>query len=679
MKETRSEDSRSPAPPRTLRVDRVMHALRAEVGRRRQAGSTEEVQQTEHAGVIRLPRLDDRTVLAARGHLRIDQLLEHDDESFVINVYRAILGRDPDGDGWTHNLTALRHGERSKVEIAGRLRYSAEGRRRGTRVRGLAARFGVHMLCQVPVLGPILRWPVALSRLPRALREFELAGARMQHRLSERAHSLNRALERIEAELVGLPGVVESQLEAGLAAQPLVRRVENIEAAAEGWARGSRLDAVSERIGGIERAVARIRDDTAESARLEELSSALRETAGRLDELALRTARGSDLQSLASNVDTLAEQLRYVGERVSLADQVPLLARDIETIRADSAPRAAVVALETALAGLVGGPGRLTAVESALRAELRTSVEQSDATLEARHTEQLELASRLEARVDELAEHLQAHQVSLRDSDRRVRHLLEDAHKRLPTADFSPPGAALTEEYEHVWDSLYSDLEDRLRGEPRDIRDRLSCYLSHAGAALERTGDDTCVDLGCGRGEWLELVREQGWTGTGVDRNYRMVERSAELGLDVQLADVRGYLRERRDETVSVLTAFHILEHLPFEELAAIVDDANRTLRSGGIAIFETPNPENLLVGACNFYADPTHRNPLYPPTLAFLLERRGFEEVQILRPAAPEIPEWMQPLDAGDPVAARLNTLLVAIRSWFAVSPDFAVIGRKT
>ena len=94
--------------------------------------------------------------------------------------------------------------------------------------------------------------------------------------------------------------------------------------------------------------------------------------------------------------------------------------------------------------------------------------------------------------------------------------------------------------------------------------------------------------------------------------------------------------------------------------------------------LFESPNPQNLLVGACNFYMDPTHRNPIFPETLAFLLENRGFSQVRVLAPASHAIPDWMQPLAAGEPMADRLNPLLDGVQSWFGAAPDFAVVGVK-
>ena len=118
----------------------------------------------------------------------------------------------------------------------------------------------------------------------------------------------------------------------------------------------------------------------------------------------------------------------------------------------------------------------------------------------------------------------------------------------------------------------------------------------------------------------------------------------------------------------SAVTAFHVVEHLGFEVLVDFLDEALRVLMPGGMLILETPNPENLRVGANSFYNDPTHRNPIPPETLRFLVHQRGFAEAEILRlhPFPVE-----QHLKANDEDARRLNDLLFGPQ-------DYAVIARR-
>src|ERR1700752_5312699 len=118
----------------------------------------------------------------------------------------------------------------------------------------------------------------------------------------------------------------------------------------------------------------------------------------------------------------------------------------------------------------------------------------------------------------------------------------------------------------------------------------------------------------------------------GVDCTRFFIDECRRAGLSVIQADGLMHLRSLPSESLNAVTSFHLVEHLPFEMLINMLDEMARTLRRGGLLILETPNPENLLVGGCNFYADPTHRHPIPSQTLQFLLEARGFHEIKILK-----------------------------------------------
>jgi SAM-dependent methyltransferase len=181
-------------------------------------------------------------------------------------------------------------------------------------------------------------------------------------------------------------------------------------------------------------------------------------------------------------------------------------------------------------------------------------------------------------------------------------------------------------------DSLYAAFEDVFRGSREDIIQRLSPYAERLAVAGAGQPDKPIVDIGCGRGEWLELLRNKGLAAYGIDINTIMVERSVALGLDARRADLIAHLRDLEDASRSAVTAFHVVEHLPFETLIDFFDEALRVLIPGGILILETPNPETMRVGATTFYNDPTHRNPLMPAPLQFIVEHRGFTDAEILK-----------------------------------------------
>jgi O-antigen chain-terminating methyltransferase len=145
------------------------------------------------------------------------------------------------------------------------------------------------------------------------------------------------------------------------------------------------------------------------------------------------------------------------------------------------------------------------------------------------------------------------------------------------------------------------------------------------------------------------------------------VEHCRGLSLDVVASEARAYLRSLSDESVSAITAFHFAEHLPLEALVSFLDQAGRTLKPGGLLILETPNPENLLVGSCNFYLDPTHKNPIPIRTMTLLLESRGFccQEVLKLHP----VPSVQ--IEVKDQLTSHMNHYLYG-------PMNYAVVARK-
>ncbi len=184
-------------------------------------------------------------------------------------------------------------------------------------------------------------------------------------------------------------------------------------------------------------------------------------------------------------------------------------------------------------------------------------------------------------------------------------------------------------------DTFYNRLENRYRGSREEIKNRLLVYLPDVEAAVIRCGHKPVLDIGCGRGEWLELLRDVDINAIGVDTNAMQIEDARALGLEVRQQDAIAALQATADNSLSVVSAHHLIEHLPFESVAWITREALRVLAPGGLLIFETPNPRNVLVGATSFYNDPTHRNPLAGPVLEVLFDTAGFypTETRALHP----------------------------------------------
>ncbi len=213
-------------------------------------------------------------------------------------------------------------------------------------------------------------------------------------------------------------------------------------------------------------------------------------------------------------------------------------------------------------------------------------------------------------------------------------------------------------------DELLVSFADEFRGSREEVKQGLRRYLP----VLETSSiNGRVLDLGCGRGEWLELLKEAGVEAEGVESSYTMFERTRNLGLEVVQADALTHLRSIPDASLKAVTAFHFVEHLPFATLVDVIDETRRVLRAGGLLIFETPNPKNLVVGACNFNSDPTHHKPIFPETLRFVLSQRGFANIRV---------EYVNPVP-GSPFVDD-NEMSRALDSWFFSGRDFAVIATK-
>jgi O-antigen chain-terminating methyltransferase len=174
-------------------------------------------------------------------------------------------------------------------------------------------------------------------------------------------------------------------------------------------------------------------------------------------------------------------------------------------------------------------------------------------------------------------------------------------------------------------DSLYVALENHFRGSRDVVSQRQRDYLPMLPAGI--TSSHPLVDLGCGRGEWLQVLRQENIPAIGIDSNAVCIAECREEGLDVIHEGLLEYISQRPDASVGAYTLFQVLEHLPFPVLIETLRQMRRTLVPGGRLIAEVPNAKNLRVSAGTFWIDPTHQRPLFPELLIFLASEIGFAQ----------------------------------------------------
>lgn len=256
--------------------------------------------------------------------------------------------------------------------------------------------------------------------------------------------------------------------------------------------------------------------------------------------------------------------------------------------------------------------------------------------------------------------------------ERELRALRSDMRNSVPAA---PANGALDSATEDVnLAELYQRFEQHFRPTGEELDQRFATYVPDVEHL--RGGQLRLLDIGAGRGDFLEILRAAGIPATGVDSNPMAVDEATKRGLDVVLADAMDHLESQTNESLGAVTAFHVVEHLEPSDLVRLVDEIVRVLAPGGVVILETPNPTNLVVGAANFYLDPTHQRPIAPDYLAFLLRDRGLVDVEtrFLHP----LPEFDLPLGlTGLPGEGAVGLLLHDLQ-WALKGPmDYAVVAR--
>ena len=201
---------------------------------------------------------------------------------------------------------------------------------------------------------------------------------------------------------------------------------------------------------------------------------------------------------------------------------------------------------------------------------------------------------------------------------------------------------------------------NKFRGDAPKIAAHFASYLP----SFE--GCQRVLDIGCGRGEFLNSLKEKGITAVGIDLYEENIEILRESGLDAKKADVFEYLAAEGPGAFDGIFCAQVIEHLAPPQVWALVKACAQALKTGGVIVFETPNPECLAIFATHFYIDPSHQRPVPPALLCFYLEEAGFGRIDVQRfaPAYEERPE--------------LNALPASVKESFFGGLDYSAFARK-
>lgn len=215
-------------------------------------------------------------------------------------------------------------------------------------------------------------------------------------------------------------------------------------------------------------------------------------------------------------------------------------------------------------------------------------------------------------------------------------------------------------------DNFYKAFEDQFRGSRELIKERLRAYQPFLENLHAIDPNSQALDLGCGRGEWLEILGELNITASGIDLDEGMLSDCRKLGLNVEQGNALAKLNQQADNSLVLISGFHLAEHLSNADLQTLIQESHRTLKPGGLLILETPNTENITVATINFHFDPSHLRPIPAKLLQFLTLHVGFARSKIIG-----LQESTQLRDSK-----QAPSLFQVLNE---VSPDYAVIAQKS
>jgi 2-polyprenyl-3-methyl-5-hydroxy-6-metoxy-1,4-benzoquinol methylase len=217
----------------------------------------------------------------------------------------------------------------------------------------------------------------------------------------------------------------------------------------------------------------------------------------------------------------------------------------------------------------------------------------------------------------------------------------------------------------------YPDFEQRFRGDENEVKEKLKKYLpifSHS---------DHILDIGCGRGEFIELLQELGKRAEGIDISESMLQAAVEKGLPCSKSDALDFLQQQPGDSRGGIFSAQVIEHLESDYLRDLVVEAFRVLHENSPIVLETVNPLSIFALSNIYFLDITHRKPLHPEFMRYLLESTGFSEVNIIYPEE-LVEEQLEGISPGNQLAREFNTNVDKLNKLLYASPIYAVTGTK-
>jgi len=223
----------------------------------------------------------------------------------------------------------------------------------------------------------------------------------------------------------------------------------------------------------------------------------------------------------------------------------------------------------------------------------------------------------------------------------------------------------------------YSQFEDQFRGSEHLVAERQKLYLSYLNKDLET------LDIGCGRGEFLQLLSQNGFRARGIDMDGRMVARCKQKGLEAEMADAVSYIQQHNGKLGNIFLS-QIVEHMDYKDIYTLVKSCWEKMEPEATILIETINPGSFYAQSTTYVLDPTHVNLVSPETLSYTFQKVGFGNLRIIykSPVPPEQRLHMLNSSAGDKkidrIILEINEDLKKIDDIMFGNLEYAIMGVK-
>jgi SAM-dependent methyltransferase len=231
-------------------------------------------------------------------------------------------------------------------------------------------------------------------------------------------------------------------------------------------------------------------------------------------------------------------------------------------------------------------------------------------------------------------------------------------------------GAERRREFRHWFTN--TRFGDEFRGSREELLNRYRNLANRFASA------SPVLDVGCGRGEFLELLNELGVEARGVELDPELVAEVEGMGLKAEVGDGLAVLKGLPDRSLGGIVLNQVVEHLTPQEVLDLVVAAYDKLRPGGLIMCETVNPQSLYVFAHSFYVDPTHNQPVHPAYLSFLFREAGFASVEIEWRTSPPADDILEPVSDEAPLGQRIDANVARLNQLLFAPQEFALIATR-